>query len=547
MSETNTFDSEKIGKNLLTSPPLAKLTATSGPTHFIPENSPEKLPVSRVRSSCLLGVEAFPVEIEAKTLSGKNLLKIVGLPDGVLREARERVRCAILNSGFYMPDGEVVVSLSPAELPKTGSGFDLAIALSILAADGQLNRRELGSQIFLGELALDGRLRKTKGVLATGITLKKNPELSLVVPRANALELSILGNNQIKLADNLAQVVQALNGHLILPTAPVNRQRQKSVSEVKGLTYRDVKGQLAAIRACEIAAAGGHNLLFIGPPGSGKSMLAERLPSILPPLSDDEQLEVLSIYDAHYLKRDQGLELRPYRAPHHTCSIPGLIGGGAGPTPGEISLAHKGVLFLDELPEFKRDGLESLRQPLEERKLTLSRATKRITFPADFTLVAAMNPCPCGKRGSLGGGCRCSVPQIKRYLAKISGPLLERIDLQLWVAPPSIGELSSGQTTDRTGEMKERVSLARVRQFKRASKLNSHLITSELNIHAALNQDARMLLNAAAEKLSLSARSYMRTIKVSRTIADLEGREEIQSSDIAEALSYRLKVEELVS
>lgn len=547
MSQTTTFDPETNGKSLSNTHTTSKLIATSGPAHFETENSPEKIPVSRIRSSCLLGVEAQPVEIEAKTLGGKNLLKIVGLPDGVLREARERVRCAILNSGFYMPDGEVVVSLSPAELPKTGSGFDLAIALAILAADGQLNRRELGRHIFLGELALDGRLRKTKGVLATGINLKKNPGASLIVPRANAPELSILKNNQIKLADNLTQVVQALNGHLILPSVPNTDRSLATLEGFHAVTFKDVKGQLAAIRACEIAAAGGHNLLFIGPPGSGKSMLAERLPSILPPLSEEEQLEVLSIYDAHFLKRNNRIDLRPYRAPHHTCSTPGLIGGGIGPTPGEISLAHKGVLFLDELPEFKREGLESLRQPLEERKLTLSRATKRITFPADFTLVAAMNPCPCGKRGSVNGGCRCSLPQIKRYLSKISGPLLERIDLQLWVAPPKIGELSSSQTLDRTEDMRLRVSNARKTQFKRTNKLNSHLVTSELQTHATLNQEAKSLLNTAAEKLNLSARSYMRTIKVSRTIADLEGREEILSSDVAEALSYRLKLEELVS
>lgn len=510
------------------------------------ESYVENLPFSRVRSSCLLGIDAVPVEVEAKVLPSRgNILKLVGLPDGVLKEAKERVKCAILNSGFLMPEGEIIVSLSPAELPKTGSGFDLAIALAILAADGQLVRQTLCDKIFLGELALDGRLRKTKGALAAGIHLRKTPELTLIVPRLNSGELSILRNDRIHLANNLAETVHAINGRCILSTPPVLALRRNYKKDGE-LTYKDVRGQPVAIRACEIAAAGGHNLLFIGPPGSGKSMLAERIPSILPPLMEEEQLEVLSVYDAHYLQLSREQDRRPYRAPHHTCSTPGLIGGGAGPTPGEISLAHKGVLFLDELPEFKREGLESLRQPLEEKKLTLSRATKRVTFPADFMLIAAMNPCPCGKKGSLGGGCRCNEGQIKRYLSKISGPLLERIDIQLWVYPPKIEELRGVASKDRTEEVREHVKKARDLQIMRAGKLNSFLTTSELQTHQQMSTEAQDLLERVAKKHALSARSYMRAIKVSRTIADLAGVEEISSQEMAEALSYRLKIEEIL-
>jgi magnesium chelatase family protein len=522
----------------------SKQFATSGPTQEQSHKSAANLPVSRVLSSCLLGVEAVGVEVEAKVVGGKNQLRIVGLPDGVLREARERVRCAILNSGFFIPNGEVVVSLSPAELPKTGSGFDLAIALAILSADGQINRRALIGKVFLGEVALDGRLRKTKGALAAGIYIKDKSQLSLIVSSANAQELAILKNERIRVAETLSEVVSAINGKTTLQRPPANSSQSVLAC---GPTFKDVKGHQAAIRVCEIAAAGGHNLLFIGPPGSGKSMLAERIPSILPPLREEELLEVLSIYDAHFNKRESQNMTRPFRSPHHTCSTPGLIGGGAGPAPGEISLAHRGILFLDELPEFKREGLESLRQPLEERKLTLSRANKRITFPADFALIAAMNPCPCGKRGAPNGGCRCGISAIKSYLNKISGPLLERIDLQFWLNPPKIDELAVKQELDRTEQLKEKVSKAREIQVGRGNKLNSQLNATEVEKYAELENDAQGILNSAAKQLNLSARGFVRTIRVARTIADLEGRERVGAGEIAEALSYRLKIEELVN
>jgi len=535
------FDSTSVSN-----PDQKKTTSDSDvATHRPSEkrSSAELLPQSRVRSTSLVGVEAFEVEVEAKTLGQKGGIRIVGLPDGVLREAKERVRCAISNSGFNLPDGEIIVSLSPADLPKTGSGFDLPIALAVLAAVGEISRGAVLDQVFLGELALDGRLRRTKGALAAGVLIKKQANLSLVVPRANAEDISILKCGRVYVADTLRHVVAYLNGKTLLEN-PIGDDNNKFLEPT--LTYKDVKGQQAAIRACEIAAAGGHNLLLIGPPGSGKSMLAERLPSILPPLLEEELVEVLSIYDAHQSIRGSANRLRPFRAPHHTCSTPGLIGGGPGPSPGEISLAHNGVLFLDELPEFKREGLESLRQPLEERKLTLSRAINRVTFPANFTMIAAMNPCPCGKRGGAGNECRCHQAQIKKYLSKISGPLLERIDLQLWVAPANISDLAQPSTLDPTQIIKERVLASRTTQHLRQKRLNSTLSAGQLQKHAPLCKESKEILITASEKLNLSARSFMRTIKVARTIADLDNRSQIVVGDICEALSYRLRVEELV-
>ena len=522
-------------ENTPQAPPAKEYFASSGP--------PESISASRVSSTSIVGISALGVEVEAKRVMGKGALRIVGLPDGVLREARDRVRCAILNSGFDLPEGEIVVSLSPAELPKTGSGFDLPIALSILAATGQLNPHGLQRTIFLGELALDGRLRKVRGALASGVSIKRQEELSLVIPSANGPEAAVLDCDRILLAETLKHVVACINGVSSYKRLPSKRREFR---EKTALTFIDVRGQQVALRACEIAAAGGHNLLLVGPPGSGKSMIAQRLPSILPPLHYEELLEILSIYDAHQSGRTADDLRRPFRAPHHTCSTSGLVGGGPGPAPGEISLAHGGVLFLDELPEFRREALESLRQPLEERCLTVSRANRRVTFPANFSLIAAMNPCPCGRKGSTSNDCRCSIGEVRRYLSKISGPLLDRIDLQLWLAPPPASELSKKREDDPTDSMREAVIRSREKQLKRTGCLNGGLTAAQLQSVVNVAPDAHSLLLRAVEKLNMSARSYMRTLKVARTIADLSGRETVEVSDISEALSYRLRIEEFL-
>lgn len=489
--------------------------------------------VAKTFSTTIVGIDAFPVEIEAQARGGKNdVFRIVGLPDGVLRESRERVRCAITNSGFWIPSGELVVSLAPADLPKTGSGFELAIALAILAASEQIDSSRFQELLFIGELALDGRLKPVPGLLATAI-LCRTKKRSLIAPLG--ANLGVIPQVDIRVAENLKEVVGYLIGKCGL-----GRAEQRVAVRKKRVGFGDVKGQHLAKRALEIGAAGGHNLLMVGPPGSGKSMLAERLPSILPELSAEEYLEVLRIQEC---SEGKGLRLdelnRPFRAPHHTTSLAGLVGGGMGPRPGEISLAHHGVLFLDELPEFRRDALESLRQPLESRRVTVSRANLRLTFPADFTLVAAMNACPCGKRGGRGELCNCLPPQIKKYLSRISGPILDRIDLQLWVSPVESDKLFGVSEPDDTLLILGRVERAHKLQRERnKGKLNSR--TGDLEQY--LEDSAKSILRTAVEKLSLSARAYTRSLRVSRTISDLAGCDSIRSEHVAEALSYRISL-----
>jgi magnesium chelatase family protein len=500
-------------------------------TEFIPINVPS--PVPKTFSTTLIGIEAFPVEIEAQARGGKNdIIRIVGLPDGVLRESRERVRCAVTNSGFSPPPGELVVSLAPADLPKTGSGFELAIALAIIAAGGQIDSSRFSEFVFVGELALDGRLKPVPGILSTALLCRRLGKV-LIAPKGS--HLGVISDVEIYVADSLNEVIGFLMGQTGLGKA----QRRVALRR-RRVGFGDVRGQHLAKRALEISAAGGHNLLMVGPPGSGKSMLAERLPSILPALSEDEHLEVVQIVECSEGKGARIDDLnRPFRAPHYTTSLAGLIGGGLGPRPGEISLAHRGVLFLDELPEFRRDALESLRQPLESRKVTVSRANQRITFPADFTLIAAMNACPCGRRGGRGELCRCLPPQIKKYLARISGPIVDRIDLQLWVNPVESDKLFGAKEPDETEAIRKRVEAAHELQLERnKGRLNSR--TGELEGY--LEDGARALLRTAVEKLALSARGYTRTLRVARTIADLAGSDAIRSEHTAEALSYRISL-----
>jgi len=498
---------------------------------------------AKVISSTIVGIEAFPVEVEAHLAGGKPNIRIVGLPDGSLRESRERVRCAIWNSGYIPPAGEVVVSLAPADLPKSGSGFDLAIALAVLACDQKIDGSLLSGRLFLAELALDGRLKAVPGTLASTLLCRRMEGLKLVVAHEGRGNGNLVPGVQVESASSLVEVVSALSGHSLLETEP--RELKKSKIWV-GPTVGDVKGQHAAKRALELSAAGGHNLLLVGPPGSGKSMLAERLSSILPKLSSEDLLEVLRIHECSWDGQRGTLHSmeRPYRAPHHSTSLAGLIGGGPGPLPGEISLAHKGVLFLDELPEFRREALESLRQPMESRKVLLSRANRRLTFPADFTLLAAMNPCPCGKKGLAREVCRCTPPQIQRYLSRISGPILDRIDLQLWIKPVESTELFSDADEDPTPAIRNRVEAAqRIQQERNQGRLNSRVSGRELQKLFRLEDSGRDVLKMAVEKLHLSGRAYTRTLKLARTISDLEQCDIINSAHVSEALSYRISLE----
>lgn len=510
--------------------------------------------MANVLTAALLGIDAVPVRVETQIFGSLRRFSIVGLPDGSVREARERVRCAVENSGFSFPHHEVIVSLAPAALPKSGAAFDLAIALSILAADGQLDRGALQAKLFLGELGLDGSVQSTPGVFAAAYHAERNGVRELVVPVPDAPAAAAFRRLQAFGVRSLGETVRYLNGELQLSAAQALAEAEPE-RETDSLRLGDIVGQHAAKRALEIATAGGHNLLLVGPPGSGKSMLARRGVTVLPPLSDDEALEVTRVHSSARVTQDcmaqrarnaSGLlRRRPFRAPHHTTSTAGLIGGGSHPEPGEISLAHRGVLFLDELPEFRRECLESLRLPLETRHVVISRARMRVVYPADFILVAAMNPCPCGRRGSAPGLCQCSAQAVERYRSRVSGPILDRIDLQVWVPPVNLSEFAAGaghSEHDPTIDVRKRVADARALQARRYAhhdRLNAQISTRQLSQFCSLTAESTKLLETAAERLHLTARGYARVLKVARTIADLEGAERISIAHLSEALSYR--------
>jgi len=491
-----------------------------------------------VRTRAQVGVEAPPVVVEVHLSNGLPSLSIVGLPEAAVKESKDRVRSAILNSEFEFPAKRITINLAPADLPKEGGRFDLAIALGILCAAGQIPDAAIEDKEFIGELALSGELRPVKGILSAVMQAKKENH-QLILPQGNAEEASLCQNANMLAADNLLQVVAALNSQTELTEITPCEPAAERICNVPDL--KEVKGQPHAKRALEIAAAGKHNLLFIGPPGTGKTMLASRLPGILPPMTDDEALESAAVHSIRH-KQSQWLghwKQRPFRTPHHTASGVALVGGGTHPKPGEISLAHGGILFLDELPEFSRKVLDVLREPLETGHISISRANRQVNFPARFQLVAAMNPCPCGYFGDPSGKCTCTQEQVRRYQGQTSGPLLDRIDLQVEVPPIGIIELQQQQKGENSLQVQERVISAWQLQFDRQGCTNNELNNSQVEKFCDLSSEDENLLRLAIEKLQLSARAYHRVLKIARTIADLEQQEKIATGHLMEALSYR--------
>jgi magnesium chelatase family protein len=504
----------------------------------------------RTLSAAVYGIDANLIDVEVD-VAGYRLEKdnftTVGLPDAAVRESRERVRAALKNCGYDVPNTKITINLAPADLKKEGSGFDLPMAMGILGAYSGLLRREVPDFVLVGELGLDGGIRAIRGALPIAIAARAGKIANLIVPEANAREAAVVAGIKVYPVTSLIQVVELINNGNGVTPLEVDTSELLDRSQQFAVDFKDVRGQQSAKRALEVASAGGHNILMIGPPGSGKTMLAKRMPTILPPLTFEEALETTKIHSvAGVLEAGAGLVgVRPFRAPHHTISDAGLIGGGMIPRPGEVSLAHNGLLFLDELPEFPRNVLEVMRQPLEDGCVSIARAAMSLTFPARFMLAAAMNPCPCGYFNDKSRDCHCSQEMIQRYVSKISGPLMDRIDIHIDVPAVNYRELRSNTTPEDSASIRKRVLVAREVQLNRFAAAgermfcNAQMGSRQIRTYCELSSDCERMLERAMQQQGLSARAHDRILKVARTIADLDQTPEIQSKHIAEAIQYR--------